>query len=393
MKRILFYLLLLGFAGVAAAAPQVHRVKATMNVQGEKAMVSILFAAEVWEDAKVRGKSLMKKMYPTAKVTSSNFTLTGLVWPDVDPDPNVDLAVVPFYYYSAGEPSAAALGGGSAEDALMNAAMSWSMVSTGFMFFHDESITPIAPSLVPELVRRQKFDGKNGVGWAELEDGVLGVCWSGNSRKTGPEFDIAISTLFTWRTDNVDGTPYDPNDDIFDLETVMLHELGHALGLGHSNLLAVMFPSYSNVNTTLEADDIAGLFDIYGGEAVGGGDDGGDPPPPTVSASVASICYGREGRNQRDLRIHVKVADGASELAGASVSIDLYEILANGSLRYVGSGTRSTSSDGWVDFLKKNAKGDSYMIIVTQIAGQAYDDTPENNSSEDVCPEDHSGGN
>jgi len=59
-----------------------------------------------------------------------------------------------------------------------------------------------------------------------------------------------------------------------DLFTVLLHELGHALGLGHStNSQSVMFETYSGTHRTLSADDIAGIQYLYG-------------PPPDTGAPV-----------------------------------------------------------------------------------------------------------
>jgi len=51
----------------------------------------------------------------------------------------------------------------------------------------------------------------------------------------------------------------------FDLSTVILHELGHSLGLGHSNdINSIMFAGYMGVRLTLGADDISGIQSIYG---------------------------------------------------------------------------------------------------------------------------------
>lgn len=50
-----------------------------------------------------------------------------------------------------------------------------------------------------------------------------------------------------------------------DFLTVALHELGHALGLGHSSVVgSIMEPVYAGVRHTLHADDIAGIQAIYG---------------------------------------------------------------------------------------------------------------------------------
>ncbi len=53
----------------------------------------------------------------------------------------------------------------------------------------------------------------------------------------------------------------------YDLETVALHELGHALGMDHSSTTtAVMYAYYEGYNQTLSSDDVAGIQSIYGPE-------------------------------------------------------------------------------------------------------------------------------
>lgn len=50
----------------------------------------------------------------------------------------------------------------------------------------------------------------------------------------------------------------------FDLSSVILHELGHSLGLNHSeDVNSIMYPYYSGA-LTLGTDDIAGIQSIYG---------------------------------------------------------------------------------------------------------------------------------
>ncbi|MFI9203179.1 matrixin family metalloprotease [Streptomyces sp. NPDC053048] len=50
----------------------------------------------------------------------------------------------------------------------------------------------------------------------------------------------------------------------FDTETVALHEIGHLLGLDHSQVTtAVMAPSYSGPRRTLSSDDIDGIRTLY----------------------------------------------------------------------------------------------------------------------------------
>ncbi len=51
----------------------------------------------------------------------------------------------------------------------------------------------------------------------------------------------------------------------FDFETVMLHEIGHSLGLAHSEVPgSVMYGDYTGARRELRPDDIAGIQYIYG---------------------------------------------------------------------------------------------------------------------------------
>lgn len=57
-----------------------------------------------------------------------------------------------------------------------------------------------------------------------------------------------------------------PNSQQIDLESVFIHEVGHLLGLGHSQVAqAIMFPSisYGVQKRTLQPDDIAGIQALY----------------------------------------------------------------------------------------------------------------------------------
>ena len=94
------------------------------------------------------------------------------------------------------------------------------------------------------------------------------------------ESDIFLNTSFSW------SVAANGQASRFDVGSVLTHEVGHLLGLGHSALgetqligggrsvigkRAVMFPIAfgpgSIKDRTLEADDIAGITDIYGNGA------------------------------------------------------------------------------------------------------------------------------
>ena len=53
----------------------------------------------------------------------------------------------------------------------------------------------------------------------------------------------------------------------FDIDGIMVHEVGHVIGIGHSNVSgSTMYPTVSSCNAgnrTLEADDIAAMTDLY----------------------------------------------------------------------------------------------------------------------------------
>jgi matrixin len=109
-------------------------------------------------------------------------------------------------------------------------------------------------------------------------DRVLGSTSFRLNNTTGQiiESDIFLNTTVSWSV----ATSGEPSR--YDVESIAVHEIGHLLGLGHSALgeteqqsggrsvrgkRAVMFPiAYPPGNIedrTLEADDIAGISDVY----------------------------------------------------------------------------------------------------------------------------------
>jgi len=79
----------------------------------------------------------------------------------------------------------------------------------------------------------------------------------------------------SWTSQGEDPNGAGCSNEIY-IEGVMVHEIGHGLGLAHTNVSgATMFPSVSSCNNgpaTTEADDEAGLRDLYCPGGGGGGD-------------------------------------------------------------------------------------------------------------------------
>jgi hypothetical protein len=74
------------------------------------------------------------------------------------------------------------------------------------------------------------------------------------------DVDLEVSPSAKWSFSDV------PPADGVDLETVLLHEVGHMLGLAHSaETTSAMYPTYQpgTVHRTLDDDDMAGICEIY----------------------------------------------------------------------------------------------------------------------------------
>lgn len=165
-------------------------------------------------------------------------------------------------YNADGEPASVA---GAAHQAMNSAAASWGQQGANFQF------TGGGTSGAGTGACGGGTDGANTVGWDAQSGSVLAVTCSwfssqGTPFKSAVEFDMEFDPDWNWTT----GSPTS-----VDLESVALHEFGHALGLNHSSDGgAVMFASYSSGNQkrTPTPDDVEGLFAVYGGPGGGGGE-------------------------------------------------------------------------------------------------------------------------
>lgn len=93
----------------------------------------------------------------------------------------------------------------------------------------------------------------------------------------------------------------------FYIEGIQVHEAGHGLGLGHTDVAgATMYPSVSSCDNgpaTIEQDDADGLNALYSGDGGGGGGGGGScdlgqvgDPCTSDADCCSSKCRGPSGR-------------------------------------------------------------------------------------------------
>lgn len=132
-------------------------------------------------------------------------------------------------------------------------------------------------------------DGVNAVFYLDQDGGgaLATTTWSSLANGDIFGFDIAYydragANNFVWARN--------PNGAQFDMESVGVHEFGHALGMGHSDVTtATMYASVAPgdiQNRTLHADDIAGVQALYGTTTTG------DPTLSTITPGFAWVGGG-----------------------------------------------------------------------------------------------------
>ncbi len=144
--------------------------------------------------------------------------------------------------------------------AQINASMAkWSAVCKVSFVYQGEN--PAAPfSLTPPAPATFTADGVNVIGWDKTgisapTTGITTVAWDGNNNITDSEirFNAAYSTT------------YSP---AVNFDTTATHEIGHFLGLQHSDVAGQVMSGppltvYTGL-TALQSDDIAGCVALYG---------------------------------------------------------------------------------------------------------------------------------
>ena len=157
--------------------------------------------------------------------------------------------IVHWRYNDSGRPGSIVASSAAALAVIQTAMAKWTAVcNVTFIYDGTSTATPTLVNPSPT------FDGVNVVGWqaqSAPQTGVAGIGWS--LPEPGPiiEGDVALNNT------------YNP-----DLAVTIVHELGHLLGLKHSDVSNVVMsgpPLTSYVaQSNLQADDIAGCVNIYG---------------------------------------------------------------------------------------------------------------------------------
>ncbi len=246
-----------------------------VQVDGQPVIVSVWVAVLPGEDAHAKAQAVLHRAYPDARpFNKADYTTNGLVW-DQFFDNNSGNDQVDVNYNDQGMPSYLL----NSRQTLDTAMDTWTQVASSTFAYHDHGTTTRCPSLVKECPGRQYFDGNNDIGWLNIKDpSVLGVTWYGTQTD---EFDMVLDNQnFTWYI----GDPNGISDGQYDAQTVWLHELGHGLGLGHSDdPNAVMYAYYQGVRRDLRQDDVNGITALYPADGQPAPTDTPTPTPTTTS--------------------------------------------------------------------------------------------------------------
>jgi hypothetical protein len=226
-----------------------------LTIGGREAHIEVYVAVAPGRDAaaEVRAALIERGARP---LQPREYAASGLVWNQFSDDLTTNDFVEQYYNGGSASTSPDPTGGGGLP-ALLNTHATWTNVAPSKLAFSYAGTTIRCPSLVQECPGDQVFDGFNDVAWMDLGRCsifrcTLGVTWFATSDPD--EADMALNTRVSWRTNGSD----------YDVETVLLHENGHVVGLGHSSVTqAVMYAYYGGIRRSLHQDDIDGVTSLY----------------------------------------------------------------------------------------------------------------------------------
>ena len=177
-------------------------------------------------------------------------------------------------YNDANRPANVVSSATATVDRIQGAMSKWAAVCN-VQFIYDGGTT-VAASLASGT-----RDGSNVIAWGALSGNTTGITYVSASGVSGQTATID-------EADMVVNYQYNPSFD-----STLLHEVGHMLGLKHSNQEGTVMsgpntapdPSttYTSLNT-LQADDVAGCQALYGASP-------SSPAKPIAAASVASLAF------------------------------------------------------------------------------------------------------
>lgn len=241
--------------GQAPGAPKVRSEHVTLRLmdRGEEWTVSInVFVGDPGDGsfnqrAAAARKDVIGRFKGAVELneSTSGYVLSGYRWQN---------STVSWAYNAAGKP--AGLTGDHI--AIQGAAAVWTNAQANFSFTGGGTTTAGTGACGTNSSGR---DGLNTVGWKAQSGSILAVtCTWYTTSGSAVEFDAEIAPGWSWTT----GSSVN-----IDLKTVMAHEFGHALGIGHSSGPCpgvLMCPTYYSGTTqhTLHSDDLEALFTLYG---------------------------------------------------------------------------------------------------------------------------------
>ncbi len=181
---------------------------------------------------------------------------------------------------------------GPSDDVLADGSVDFNSVVQNALFLWNQQLggTQFTSTIVSAGTSASMGDGVNSIQLAStvygdhFGPGVLAVTLINSSGNSILENDILFNTANKFNSFR-GTTTQAGTQGFFDLHRIVIHELGHVLGLDHpdeagQNVVAIMNAYVSTIDR-LQADDIAGAVSLYGAPA--------DPPLPSGQSQVLQI--------------------------------------------------------------------------------------------------------